>query len=143
MSDPEVREDRQKRRVAACACGALRVTTVGPPAVVNACACLDCQRRSGSAFTYTAFFPDARVQIESELRSFRETRAAGRWHEASFCVACGVSVVSRLEVFPDLVGVSVGCFRDPGFEPPGGFYWACRRHAWLPAPAGVEVLETQ
>ena len=67
-------EDQLARRVAACACGALRVTTIGTPAIVNACACLDCQRRCGSAFTYTAFFPDAQVQIEGEFRSFRELR---------------------------------------------------------------------
>lgn len=131
------------RRTATCACGALRVTTIGPPAMVNACACLDCQRHSGSAFTYTAFFPDTQVQIEGEFRSFREVRSVGRWHEGSFCVVCGVTVLSRLEVLPGLAGVSVGCFADPAFEPPRAFYWASRRHAWLPAPIGVEVLDAQ
>jgi hypothetical protein len=136
-------QDQLARRAAVCACGVLRVTTTGPPAIVNACACLDCQRRSGSAFTYTAFFPDAQVQIEGEYRSFRGTRAAGRWHEASFCSACGVSLVSRLEVLPGMTGVAVGCFADPTFEPPHGFYWATRRHAWLPAPIGVAMHDTQ
>jgi len=138
-----IHEDQLTRRVAACACGALRVTTIGTAAVVNACACLDCQRRCGSAFTYTAFFPDAQVQIEGEFRSFRELRSAGRWHEASFCLVCGVSVLARLEVLTGMTGVSVGCFADPTFEPPRGFYWASRRHAWLPVPIGVEVFETQ
>ena len=130
------------RRTATCSCGAVRVTVVGKPSVVNACACLNCQKRSGSAFTYTAFFPDAQVEIEGQLRSFREMRSAARWHEASFCPACGVSV-SRLEVFPGLTGVSVGCFADPAFDPPHGFYWASRRNAWLPLPSDVEVLQTQ
>ena len=135
--------DDQTTRAAACACGAFRVTTVDPAVIVNACACLACQRRCGSAFTYTAFFPDARVRIEGEHRSFRELRASGRWHEASFCVACGVSLLSRLEVFPGMVGVSLACFADPTFEPPGGFYWASERHAWLPAPIGVAMHGTQ
>src|SRR5262245_42239784 len=130
-------------RVATCACGTFRVTTTGPPIITNVCACLDCQRRSGSAFTYTAFFPDAEVHTEGEVRYFRETRSAGRWHESSFCVVCGVSVLSRLEVLPGMTGVSVGCFADPAFDPPRGFYWASRRHAWLPLPTAVEVLQTQ
>ena len=136
-------ENHATRRTATCACGALRVRAVGPPAVVNACACLNCQRRSGSAFSYTAFFPDAQLQTEGEFRSFRERRSAGRWHDTSFCIVCGVSVLSRLEVFPGMTGVSVGCFTDPSFQPPGGFYWASRRHAWLAAPSGVEMHETQ
>ena len=130
-------------RAATCSCGALRVTAKGQPTIVNACSCLNCQRRSGSAFTYTAFFPDADVAFEGELRSFRETRSAGRWHESSFCPACGVSVMSRLEVFPGLTGVAVGCFSDPTFDLPQGFYWASRRHAWLPLPVDVQVFEQQ
>jgi hypothetical protein len=34
-----------------------------------------------SAFTYTAFFPNDAIKIEGETRSYREMRAAGRWHE--------------------------------------------------------------
>jgi hypothetical protein len=87
--------------------------TVGAPEVVNACSCFNCQKRSGSAFTYTAFFPNDAIKIEGETRSYREMRAAGRWHEVGFCVTCGVAVVSRLEVFPHLTGVAGGCFSDP------------------------------
>ena len=130
-------------RHASCACGAIRVTTRGAPAIVNACSCLDCQKRSGSSFTYTAFFPSDAVEVSGELRSYREMRAAGRWHEAHFCVACGVQVIARLEVFPTLTGVAVGCFSDADFDPPGGFYWAQRRHKWLADPIGISVIEQQ
>ncbi len=133
----------ENARTASCACGALRVTARGAPAVVNACACLDCQTRSGSAFTYTAFFPNDALEIEGEPRSFRTMRAAGRWHEASFCPACGVSLFARLEVFPHLTGIAVGCFGDSAFAAPDGFYWASRRHHWLPAPTSVKVVDTQ
>jgi hypothetical protein len=130
-------------RTASCACGAIRVTATGSPAVVNACACFDCQKQTGSAFTYTAFFPVSGVTIEGEARIWRETRAAGRWHETHFCPTCGVPIVGKLEVFPELLGISVGCFADPEFDPPGGFYWASRRHRWVPLPDGVPASETQ
>jgi len=139
----ETEQQRAPSRTASCACGALRVTTMGAPEVVNACSCFNCQKRSGSAFTYTAFFPNDAIKIEGETRSYREMRAAGRWHEVGFCVTCGVAVVSRLEVFPHLTGVAVGCFSDPSFDSPSGFYWAARRHHWLPAPQGVKVVEEQ
>ncbi len=134
---------RTPSRIASCACGALRATATGAPEVVNACSCFNCQKRSGSCFTYTAFFPNGAIEIEGETRSYREMRAAGRWHEVSFCITCGVQLISRLEVFPHLTGVAVGCFCDPGFEAPSGFYWSTRRHHWLAAPLGMTVVEEQ
>jgi hypothetical protein len=130
-------------RTASCACGTIRVTARGMPEIVNACSCLACQKRSGSSFTYTAFFPNDAVKIEGETRVYRETRPAGRWHEVSFCVACGVALLSRIQVLPRLTGVAVGCFSDPGFEAPHAFYWATRRHHWLSAPEGVKIVDEQ
>jgi hypothetical protein len=139
----EIGDQRTPVRTASCACGALRVTARGTPEVVNACSCFNCQKRSGSSFTYTAFFLSDAIKVEGETGSYRERRATGRWHEVSFCVTCGVAVISRLEVFPHLTGVAVGCFSDPGFDAPHGFYWAARRHHWLPAPERVKVVEEQ
>lgn len=143
IDEPVTDTEENQIQQASCACGAVRVTARGAPAVVNVCSCLDCQKRSASAFTYTAFFPIDAVRIEGETRAFRTIREAGRWHEASFCPTCGVSVLARLEVFPHLTGVSVGCFADPDFDPPGGFYWASRRHRWLPPPIGIPSVDTQ
>lgn len=139
---PDVRDDTAKR-TAACACGALRISTTGQPTIVNACACLDCQRRTGSSFSYSAFFADAAVSIEGGFRSWAEKRAAGRQYEAFFCSECGVTVFTRLEALPGLTGVAVGCFADPAFEQPHGFYWVSRHHHWLPLPEDVPILQTQ
>jgi hypothetical protein len=130
-------------RTASCACGAVRATTSGAPKVVNACSCFDCQKRTGSAFSYTAFFPNDAIEIAGETRSYRETRAAGRWQETSFCVVCGVPVISRLEAFPQLTGVAAGCFSDPTFDPPHAFYWTSRRPHWVPLPMGIKSVERQ
>jgi hypothetical protein len=85
----EIGDQRTPVRTASCTCGALRVTTRGAPEIVNACSCFNCQKRSGSSFTYTAFFPNDAIEIKGETCCYRETRAAGRWHEVSFCVICG------------------------------------------------------
>jgi hypothetical protein len=128
---------------AACVCGALTVSVSAPPLHIHACACLDCQRRSGSAFTCTAFFPEAAVEICGEFHSFRRIADSGRINEASFCPMCGSSVLSRLEGLPGVVGVAVGCFGDPAFEKPGTLYWTIRRHGWLATPLGAAVVERQ
>ena len=41
-------------RVARCACGNLTVTARGEPLEVYLCSCKDCQRGTGSAFSYAA-----------------------------------------------------------------------------------------
>ena len=130
-------------KTAACACGGLTVTVSARPKMTHACACLDCQRGTGSAFSYSAFFAEDAVQIGGQARSYRRSSEAGRWQEMDFCPVCGVCVFCRLEVLPAIIGVSVGCFADPGFEKPEKLFWASRRHHWLDVPATLEAVETQ
>jgi len=128
---------------AACLCGTLRVTVSAPPQMVHACSCFDCQRQSGSAFSYSAFFAASVVSVAGEFRSWRRASDSGRWQETDFCATCGGGLVSRLEALPGLVCIPVGCFADPDFEAPDKLYWASRRHRWLDVPAGVGSAETQ
>jgi hypothetical protein len=130
-------------KTAACACGGLTVTVTGPPQMVHACSCLDCQRATGSAFSYSGFFGEDAMRVSGEVRSYRRSSEAGRWQDMDFCPVCGVCVFCRLEALPGLVGVSVGCFADPDFEKPEKLFWASRRHRWLDVPATIEAVETQ
>ena len=130
-------------KTAACCCGALSVTVSAPALSVHACACLDCQRRSGSAFTCTAFFAEEVASIQGEYRTFSRIADSGQANESGFCPACGSSVLSRLEGMPGVVGVAVGCFADPAFDKPGTLYWTIRRHGWLATPLGAADVERQ
>jgi hypothetical protein len=131
-------------RTAVCGCGALRVTVTGTPLQVHACSCLQCQRGSGGAFTYTVWFPNSAVAtIEGEHHSWRRAGSSGTWVESSFCPTCGARVFGRVAAWPEVVGISVGCFADPAFEPPAKLYWASRRHHWLLLPRGVAAIDTQ
>jgi hypothetical protein len=130
-------------KTAACACGALTVTATAPPQMIHACACLNCQRGTGSAFSYSAFFPESVVTVGGQARRWRRSSEAGRWQDCDFCPTCGVTVLSRLEVLPGIVCVGAGGFADPDFPGPGKLYWSSRRHHWLDVPNGVEPVETQ
>lgn len=92
------------RRSGACACGAFTVTVAGEPVSVQACSCFDCQKRSGSAFSYTAFFADEQLSVVSgEARRWRRSGASGNAVESAFCplqdhravVAAGAARPSR------------------------------------------------
>jgi hypothetical protein len=131
-------------RTASCGCGSLKATVSGAPISVHACTCSACQRDSGSAFTYTAFFPESAVgAVEGEHRSWRRIASSGRWIESSFCPKCGATVFRRWEAIPGIFGVPVGCFADPRFERPAKLYFSSQRHHWLSFPKDVELVETQ
>lgn len=130
-------------KTAACTCGALRVTVSAPPGNVHICSCLDCQRRSGSAFTYTAFFAENAVSVTGEHRNWRRQSDGSCYHESSFCPTCGTSVFCRLEALPGIVGIPAGNFADPAFAKPAKHYWTLRRHEWLAAPDGIVIVERQ
>jgi hypothetical protein len=130
-------------RVAACACGGLRVTLAGPPLGIYACCCLECQRATGSAFAVRARFAgSAVVSIEGEHRQWRRGSEAGRWLEHCFCPACGGLVFMRSEAAPDMLAVSVGCFADPGFGAPATAYWTSRKPGWCML-SGVREIARQ
>jgi hypothetical protein len=130
-------------KTAACACGTLNVTVTAPPQFVHACACLECQRGTGSAFSYSGFFAEADVKVSGKPTSWRRSSEAGRWQESFFCPTCGVTVFSRLEALPGIVCVSAGGFGAQDFPRPGKLYWSSRRHHWFEVPSGVEPIETQ
>ncbi len=139
----EVRPETAYPKTAACTCGALTVSVTAPPWKVHVCTCLDCQRISGSAFSYTAFFAEASTSIAGEFRAWRRIASSGRWNDSHFCPQCGSSIFIRMEAFPDVVGVAAGCFADPSFETPATVYWTSRRHVWFVAPPGLIAIETQ
>lgn len=135
--------DCEAKHEARCGCGGLTAKVSVEPAHIYACSCLNCQRESGSSFTYAALFPKEAVTVTGESQTWWRTADSGRWVETTFCPVCGVTVTSRMEAAPDLVGISVGCFADPDFKKPSVLYWASRRHHWLGIPEDVELLETQ
>jgi len=131
-------------KTASCSCGKLTVTVKEQPKFVHACSCVDCQRRSGSAFSYTAFFPEAAATISGQPQPWRNSSSdAGRWSETNFCPVCGVTVFMTLEALPGMICVPAGGFGDRDFPKPGKMYWSSSRHHWLDVPDGIEAVERQ
>ena len=136
-------KDSTRGRTASCACGNLTVSANGEPLDIYACSCRDCQRETGSAFSYLAVFPETAVSITGERRAWRRQGDSGRWIETEFCPSCGATVFGRMEVWPEVVTVSAGCFADPDFAKPKKVYWAARRHRWLSFPDETEIFDSQ
>jgi len=123
-------------RHATCGCGQLRLTCEGEPVRISMCHCLECQRRTGSAFGVQARFPRDRVtKIEGRTEQFSRVADSGKRVEFRFCPACGSTVYWEAEAAPELISVAVGAFADPHFPPPEISVWERRRHSWAVMPA--------
>jgi hypothetical protein len=136
-------------REARCPCGQLRVATVGEPFVVGICHCLDCQRRTGSAFGMQAGFGARQTSVTGAYKSFARVsdEADRKEHVFHFCPECGGQVFYTEPSEPELMVVSVGSFADPGFPAPTESGYESRRHRWVGLPdtirrASPELWET-
>ena len=125
-------------RTASCACGDLTISVEGDPFRISVCHCLDCKRRSGSAFSWTAHYPRDQAEVRGPFHSFTRSSDEGYWARFHFCPRCGNSVFYEIERRPGAVSIPVGAFADPGFPAPAVEVFEERRCPWLPPLAPVQ-----
>ena len=118
-------------RQAECACGALRAVANGSPDRLSLCHCLDCKRRSGSAFAWTASYPANRIEVSGEYRTWERSSDEGRWARFHFCGTCGTIVWYEIEARPNMISIPAGTFADPDFPAPDIEVYEDRRCPWL------------
>src|ERR1700736_6302711 len=76
-------------RTAECVCTALKVTVPGEPAVVVLCNCKQCQKRTGSIFGVSAYFPEQTVSVSGKSKVFTRVSDRGNTVDCHFCPECG------------------------------------------------------
>jgi hypothetical protein len=106
------------------------------------CHCLECQRRTGSAFSVAVFYERANIRIvRGDPHSFDRPSASGSSVKFHFCPGCGSNVFWEPARLPDRIGVAVGAFADPEFRAPDQSVWTKDKHLWVTLPAGTKVFE--
>ncbi|WP_027533846.1 GFA family protein [Bradyrhizobium sp. WSM3983] len=116
---------------ARCSCGALMLSLPGPPSLVAACHCLECQRRTGAPFGVGAFYPVEAVKISGAPKEYVRAGESGGKVRCYFCPDCGSTVFWKPDKFPALIGVAVGAIADPNFPAPIKSVFERSKHAWV------------
>jgi hypothetical protein len=117
---------------ASCRCGQLRATVTGEPVRVSVCHCLNCQKRSGSAFAAQARWPAEQVVIEGRFNSFKKVADSGNRATFHFCPDCGSDVHYDINgKFDGQIAILLGAFDDPYFLTPAFSVWEERKHDWV------------
>lgn len=119
-------------RQASCRCGQLKAELTGEPVRVSVCHCLDCKKRSGSAFAVQARWPEEQVRVEGSSKTWTHHADSGNRITHHFCPECGSTVHFRIEgKFDGLVAIPAGTFDDPYFLSPKFSVWEERKHDWV------------
>jgi hypothetical protein len=119
-------------RTASCRCGQLRATVTGDPVRVSVCHCLNCKKRSGSAFAVQARWPAEQVQIEGSSKTFVKAGDSGNPATFHFCPECGSDVYYVIDgKFDGLIAIPLGAFDDPYFGKPEYSVYEGRKHEWV------------
>lgn len=133
--------DPVPNRLSACECGQLTLTVTGDPVHRHACTCTKCQRSSGSAFSLSAWFPEAAVVISGSFTTYYFTGTPDPDLMAGFCPQCGGGKFFRTgEYLKGCIGIAVGNFADPDFPAPEHIHWWPNRPHWLGTPDGPDLL---
>ena len=127
-------------RPASCRCGQLSATATGEPVRVSVCHCLNCQKRSGSAFAAQVRFPAEQVTIAGQSKTFTATGDNGECH-FRFCPDCGSTVYFENDSQPGTIAIPLGAFADPYFVTPTVSVWEERQHEWVEIAGDIEHME--
>lgn len=122
-------------RKAVCCCGDCSIAVEGEPALNAICNCASCKKRTGSAFGWSAYFPDDRVVAKTgELKVYSKRGEAG--YDRFFCARCGTTLYWKSFAFlADHVGVAGGCFADDPIPAPMMSASDSGRCAWVTLPS--------
>jgi hypothetical protein len=119
-------------REASCSCGAIRLKCRGEPVRISVCHCLECQKRTGSAFGAQARFRSEDVEfLSGEPATFSRVGDSGGGATFRFCPRCGSTVWYSIEGDPSVIAVTLGAFADPAFPPPRFSVYEGRKHGWV------------
>ena len=125
---------------ASCRCGQLTAVATGTPVRISVCHCLDCQKRSGSAFAAQVRFPAAQVTVTGDARTYTATGDNGAAH-FHFCPDCGATVTFDNDSVPNTIAIPLGAFDDPYAFTPTVSVWETRQHEWLEIAGDVGHYE--
>jgi hypothetical protein len=109
----------------------LRARCEGEPVRVSVCHCLECKKRSGSAFSAQARWPDERVSLSGDPREWSHVGESGRSATFRFCATCGGTIAYVIDALPGLTAIPLGAFADPQFPQPAYSVYESRKHAWV------------
>jgi hypothetical protein len=121
-----------------CVCGELRYSLDDLPLFTHACHCLDCQRRTGTAFAMTTIVMRRDLRITHGVTSAKQTSPRSTTYG---CATCNTTIYVASTAFPSTIVLRPGTLDDSTVATPRAHVWVRRKQAWLMLPEDVPQFE--
>jgi hypothetical protein len=125
-----------------CLCGRVRFRTTQAPVRTLACHCTFCQRVTGSSYFAESMFAMDAVSFNGGPVSHYEHVSEGSNKKVfvHFCSNCGTTVSLTFERWPDIRGISRGCYDDPNAVTVSSHIWTQSAQTGTALPDQVECF---
>jgi len=121
-----------------CACGAAVYDLAAPPLFVHTCHCLDCKRKSGSAFAMTTIILERDFTL---LRGALDVATPKPGRTERVCAACQQYLVRTSASRPQTALLNTRTLDDSRCLTIGAHIWTKRKHASLILPPNEPQFE--
>ncbi len=100
----------QLHLTASCDCGAVTLSVKAQAISMFQCACLNCQKVSGSGHSSVVLVPTDSVKVTGATKSFVRPADSGAKFTRHFCPECGTTIFGQSSRAPGFKILSVGLF---------------------------------
>jgi hypothetical protein len=121
-----------------CLCNAVRYRLDAPPLFTHACHCLDCQKKTGTAFGMTT------IVLRDDLvitHGATVPTALSPRRTAHGCAACDTWIYITSTRHRASVTLRSGTLDDASIATPQAHIWVKRKQPWLALPDGVPTFD--
>jgi hypothetical protein len=127
--------------IASCCCGQLQLKYEGEIRRSSVCHCLECQRRTGSAFGLQTRVERSKTIVTGNSTVYQRTGDDPKdgFVTFHFCPICGSTVYWELSGMDEHFVVAAGAFADRSFPAPVFSVYEDRMLPWVKLPDSVET----
>lgn len=117
-----------------CACGAVAIAAHGDVWSMFLCACVDCQKTSGTGHNCIAILDPAAVEITGELSAYSRLADSGSTVVQYFCPVCGNPIYATTSRRQDAMFFAAGTLGGGDWYKPRRLIFARSHHDWDKLP---------
>ena len=119
------------KRQGGCLCGQVRYEVSGDPLAVVLCHCINCQKQSGSTFSFNIIGQSDQISLQGNVSTYVDQNDSGDPVKRNFCGNCGSPIYSEILTQGNLIAVKIGTLDDTRDLEPQSQVWCISKQNWL------------